>query len=262
MQVFKTVHSALGQVSSWVGAHHQRRARPLGKSTVGVAQAGIKIDGIARPQNVFFGSNQQSKRPAQNVYEFDTLVGMRPGALARCREFRQVGMELAIARPQVEFVQEATIVAGRIAGSSLLPFFPSRDSNYTLPFLTSKKVVESHIEHESDAKQGGNSRKMLAVLNSREQRRRETGAFTELQEPHAAAQAKDPQFWPDEIACKLKSQPIRKLHLAFPFRKNQGSRIVDFQTFQAGQPDTWKPSLAPARVFSNSPLFAGAPLKR
>src|SRR5215472_6376994 len=135
-------------------------------------------------------------------------------------------MKLALAGTKVKFVQETTIVAGRIAGDSLLTFFPSRHRNYTLPFLTSKKVIESHIEHESDAKQGGDCRKMLAVLNSREQRRRETGTFTELQEPHAAAQAKDPQFWPNEIACKLKSQPIRKLHLAFPFANISGPRIV------------------------------------
>jgi hypothetical protein len=151
MQVFKAVHSALGQVSPWVGAHHQRLARLLGESTVGVPQAGIKIDGIARNQNAFFGSDQQSQRPAQNVYEFDTFVRVRPRALARWRKFRQVGMELALAGTQVELVQQTTAVTGRIAGDSLLTFFLSRDRNYTLPFLASKKVIESHIEHESYA---------------------------------------------------------------------------------------------------------------
>jgi len=192
MQVFKAVHSALGQVSSWVGAHHQRLARLPGQSMVSVSQAGIKIDGIARTQNAFFGSDQQSQRPAQNVYKFDTFVGVRPRALGRWRKFRQVRMEFALAGTQVEFVQQTTVVAAWVAGDSLLPFFPSRDRNYTWPFLASKKVIESHIEHESNAKQGGDCRKMLAVLNPRKQRRREAGAFTELQEPHAAAQAKDP----------------------------------------------------------------------
>jgi hypothetical protein len=82
MQVLEPVHSALGYASSWVRAHHHRRARFPGEAPVSVPEAGIKIDGIPRTQNVFFGSDQQSKRPAQNVDEFDTLMGMKSSALA------------------------------------------------------------------------------------------------------------------------------------------------------------------------------------
>src|SRR5262249_51450141 len=162
----------------------------------------------------------------QNMYEFDALVGMRSSAFAGWRKFRKVGMEFALAGTQVELAQKTSIMAGRIAGNGPLSFFPSRDRDYALPFVISKKVIESHIEHESDTKQRGDRGKMLAVLNPREQRRREAGAFTELQQPHAAPQAKDPELRPNEITRKLKSQTIGKLHLASAFRKISGPKAV------------------------------------